>query len=77
MGYDAMDATHLKSIHKRFGSSKLKNFPVVNFTNLYFKYPFIHKMKTRYPLNLISYNKQEAIKTLEEKFVEILWWQTL
>ena len=66
-GYDAMDAVHLRSIHKQFGNHKLKNFPVIGFFTLYFIYPFLYKMKIHKPLNLIDYDKNEAIRYLEQK----------
>jgi len=40
-GYDAMDATHVKAIHARFGSRPRGDFPVVSFFDLYVKYPFL------------------------------------
>lgn len=67
-GYDAMDATHVKAIHRRFGSRKRGNFPVVSFWNLYFRYPMILKMEVLRPLNYIPYNKEEAIRILERDY---------
>lgn len=67
-GYDAMDATHIKAIHKRFGDRKRKSFPVVSFFDLYFKYPRILKMKVLTPLNYIPYSKEHAIKVLERDY---------
>lgn len=67
-GYDAMDATHVKSIHARFGSRSRGDFPVVSFFDLYVKYPFILKMEVLRPLNLLPYNKEEAIRILEKDY---------
>lgn len=67
-GYDAMDATHVKSIHSRFGSRPRGNFPVVNFFDLYVKYPLILKMQVLRPLNYLPYNKEEAIRILERDY---------
>lgn len=67
-GYDAMDATHVKSIHARFGSRPRGDFPVVSFFSLYVKYPFILKMEVLRPLNWLPYNKEEAIKVLEKDY---------
>jgi N-acetyl sugar amidotransferase len=67
-GYDAMDATHVKSIHARFGSRPRGDFPVVGFFDLYVKYPFILKMEVLRPLNWLPYNKEEAIKVLEKDY---------
>lgn len=67
-GYDAMDATHVKAIHRRFGRRKRGNFPLVSFWNLYFRYPMILKMEVLRPLNYIPYNKEEAIRILERDY---------
>jgi aminotransferase len=67
-GYDAMDATHVKSIHARFGSKPRGDFPIVSFFSLYVKYPFILKMEVLRPLNWLPYNKEDAIKILEKDY---------
>lgn len=67
-GYDAMDATHVKAIHARFGSRPRGDFPVVSFFDLYVKYPFLLKMEVLRPLNLLPYNKEEAIRVLEKDY---------
>lgn len=67
-GYDAMDATHVKSIHARFGTRPRGDFPIVSFFDLYVKYPFILKMEVLRPLNLLPYNKEEAIRKLEKDY---------
>lgn len=65
--YNAMDLTHLKGIHKRFGKQKLKSFPTVNFFDYYFRFPYINRMTVIRPLNYWPYNKGEAIRTLEKE----------
>ena len=67
-GYDAMDATHVKTIHSRFGSRARGDFPVVSFFNLFVKYPMILKMKVLKPLNYFHYSKEEAIRILEKDY---------
>jgi N-acetyl sugar amidotransferase len=67
-GYDAMDATHVKTIHTRFGSRPRGDFPVVSFFNLFFKYPMILKMEVLKPLNYIPYSKEKAIRILEKDY---------
>jgi aminotransferase len=66
-GYDAMDATLLKGIHRRFGVQKRGKFPVISFFDLYIKYPRLLKMEVLRPLNLLPYNKSEAIGILERE----------
>lgn len=63
----AMDVINLKAIHKKYGSRRLKTYSTVNFFQYYFYFPFIKKMKTVRPLNFMPYNKDLAIKELEEK----------
>ena len=65
--YNAMDLTHLKSIHRRFGKQKLKSYPTVNFFDYYFRFPYINRMTVIRPLNYWPYNKEEAIRTLEKE----------
>jgi len=67
-GYNAMDATHVKAIHARFGRRKRGNFPIVSFFDLYFRYPFILKMEVLRPLNYIPYSKDDAIQILEKNY---------
>lgn len=67
-GYDAMDATHVKAIHARFGTRSRGDFPIVSFFDLYVKYPFILKMKVLRPLNYLPYSKEEAIQELEKNY---------
>ena len=64
--YNAMDLKHLKRIHKKFNGVSLRTFPTVNIFKYYFWYPFIKKMKVIRPLNYLPYNKQAAIKELEQ-----------
>ncbi|WP_211618617.1 N-acetyl sugar amidotransferase [Pseudidiomarina aestuarii] len=60
-GYDASDPTSLIGIHKRFGKLKrLKRYPIHSTFSKFIYYPFIAKMRTHRPLELIEYNKQEA-----------------
>lgn len=64
-GYDAMDAILLKAIHRRFGTRARGKFPVMSFFDLYVKYPYLLKMEVLRPLNMLPYNKSDAIQTLE------------
>lgn len=65
-GYNAMDARHITSIHKKFGKRKLKNFPIVSFFDYYIYYPFMKGIRTVKPLNYIDYVKADAMKVLED-----------
>ncbi len=66
-GYDAMDLRHLKGIHKRFGSIKLRTYPTVNFWQYYFYFPYMKKMKIVKPLNYLPYSKSKAMDILQNE----------
>lgn len=66
-GYNAMDARHLKAIHKRFGQRELKRYPTISFFSYYFYFPYVKKMKVVKLLNYMPYSKEAAIKELENK----------
>lgn len=61
----AMDAINLKAVHKKFGSRALRSYPTIGFFQYYFYFPFIKKMRTVRPLNLMPFEKQMAINELE------------
>lgn len=64
-GYSPADLTHLRAIHKRFGTRPLKTYPTLGFFARYFYYPLVHGLRTVRILNLMPYNKakvKEAIK---------------
>lgn len=66
-GHDAMDLRQLKAIHKLFGIRKLKTYPTVNFFMYRFYYPYIKKMQVVDILNYIPYDRENAIKTLQQE----------
>jgi aminotransferase len=66
-GYDASDATHLKGIHKKFGTIPLKTYPIYSDYQKLFYYPFVLKMKVFRPLEYLPYSKVEAKKLLKEE----------
>lgn len=66
-GYDASDATSLLGIQKKFGTKKLRNFPIYSNWLRMVYYPFILKLRTHRPLELIDYNKAEAKELLKSE----------
>lgn len=70
-GFQAMDYTHLKSVHKRYGEKKLKEYPKIDFFRRYIYYTLIKKMKIINPLNYIDYRKDDVIELLKNE----LGWQ--
>jgi N-acetyl sugar amidotransferase len=67
-GYDAMDATHVRSVHGRFGTRPLTNFPIISFWQYYFYFPKIKRMTVIAPLNYMPYEKAMAVDYLEKQF---------
>jgi N-acetyl sugar amidotransferase len=67
--YKKLDFKNIKSIHKRYGTIKLKTFP---YHSLYKKiyYMYIKRIKIMGILNYKNYHKEEAIRLLEN---EIGW----
>jgi hypothetical protein len=65
-GYDAMDSTHIRAIHRRFGEHRLKSFPLLGFRDYYVT--MLQKLKFVSPLNLMPDDKATAISHLEKNF---------
>jgi N-acetyl sugar amidotransferase len=64
--YNAKDVKFLKSIHRKFGTEKLKTFSTFGFQKeMYYK--IVKGIRMLYPLNYIPYNKQEAVHVLEQE----------
>ena len=57
----------LKDIHNKFGNKALKTYPSINIFNFAYKI-LVKKIKHIPILNYIDFNKEEAIKLLEEKY---------
>jgi N-acetyl sugar amidotransferase len=67
-GYDALDLRHLKAVHRRFGTQPLRQFPAMGYLRHALHFRWLQKMKVAKPLNLVRYNKQEAMDTLTREF---------
>ena len=64
--YTAYDLRHLKAIHRRFGSGRLKSFPRMNALQ-FGSYVFLKGIKQVNPINYTGYTKAEAVAILAEK----------
>ena len=62
------DSIQLKDIHKKFGTVKLKNYPVTSILWHKVYLPYIKRIKLYKPLDYLPYNKNSAMKELVEKF---------
>lgn len=67
-GHSAMDATHLRSIHKRFGTRPLRSFQTVGFFDYYFYLPYAKGIRIYKLLNVIPYDKAAAKAYLQREF---------
>jgi aminotransferase len=63
----AMDARNLKAIHAEFGTTPLVDYPLVTFSQYYFWYPIVKRMKPLRLLNYLPYSREAAISELEER----------
>jgi len=59
-----MDSIGLKAVQRRFGTRKLKTYQVIGLLDYYVIYPFVRGLRTVRPLNLMPYDKEQAISTL-------------
>lgn len=58
-----LDTINLKAIHKKFGTLKLKKFPIIGPIKLWISNK-LYKVKFESPLDLIEYNKADVKKVL-------------
>lgn len=66
--YPGIDKTLINDIHSKFGSRKLKSFPIVDVLSYKIYYRYVLGMQVVRPLNLLPYIKSEAEETLERLF---------
>lgn len=58
--YDSNDLVHLKDVHSKFGSRKLKNYPTYSLFDRTVKYKFFHRIQTHRFLYYVDYNKEDV-----------------
>ena len=66
--YPGVDKTLFRDIHQRFGSRKLKSFPLTDIFVYKILYQRLLGMQVVKPLNLVPYIKQDAEATLERLY---------
>lgn len=66
--YYQSDDWQIRSIHARFGARKLETFPLANI--LWFKVylPYVRNIKLYRPLDFIEYDKEKAVRILENEY---------
>jgi N-acetyl sugar amidotransferase len=65
--YHPNDHWQLLDIHRRFGSVKLRTYPLIDFWRNYFVYPHVHGVRTFKILNYLRYDKLEAKETIKRE----------
>ncbi|WP_053183078.1 N-acetyl sugar amidotransferase [Pseudomonas thivervalensis] len=66
--YPGIDKILINDIHAKFGTRKLKTFPLVDILSYKIYYRYVLGMQVVRPLNLVPYVKSEAEDTLERLF---------
>lgn len=66
--YYQSDSIQLRDIYKKFGTGKLKDYPVTNILWHKIYLPYVKKIKLIRPLDFVPYNKNEAMQLLVDKF---------
>lgn len=67
-GYPGIDKRLILDIHRRFGRRPLETFPLVDIMVYKVLYQRVLGMQVVKPLNLVSYVKRDAERTLAERF---------
>lgn len=66
--YPGIDKMLVKDIYERFGSGKLKSFPILDILQYKVLYQVFYGMKVFKPLNLVPFIKNEAEELLHTRF---------
>jgi len=66
--YYQSDVIQLKDIHKKFGTRRLKDYPLTSILWHKVYLPYVKGVQVLSPLNYVPYIKQESMTLLEEKF---------
>jgi N-acetyl sugar amidotransferase len=65
-GYDNKDWRHIKAIHRRFGTVRLRTFPRLTLFHWAY-YTFVRRTRFIPILNYVPYNRVEAMRVLERE----------
>lgn len=66
-GYDSGDAKHLKAVHKKFGTVKLKTYPVMGLAKRKLWYPEVRRIRSIPLLNYMPYVYKDAKREIAEE----------
>lgn len=67
-GYSSDDWYHIKALHRRFGTKKLKDFPHYSSFSYWFYYYALRRIREIHILNYIPYDKFQAMRMLQNEF---------
>lgn len=67
-GFPAMDGTHLKGVHARFGKRPLKTYPIMSLPEFLWMTRISKQLTTHKPLDFIAYDKEAAKAELTEAY---------
>jgi len=67
LGNTYFDGKYIKSIHRRFGSIKMKTYPLMTFTN-FMKWLLFYRIKKIRPYWYINFTKENAKNILEKEY---------
>ncbi len=62
------DLAQIRDIHRKFGTRPLETFPLCSMFKYRLYYRYIKGMNIVQPLNYVPYNKENAIRELNERF---------
>jgi N-acetyl sugar amidotransferase len=63
-GYSSSDRRQLMDIQRKFGTTRLRQYPRIGFLAQYLWYPYVRGIKTIRLLNYLPYSKSAAKKTI-------------
>lgn len=66
--YHASDLTHLRDIHRRFGTRPLTSLPTADIFTYKIYYRYFKGVRVVRPLNYLPYIKEDAIRFLVDRF---------
>lgn len=66
-GYSARDLVHIKDVYKKMTGEKLNGLPLCSLLKFNW-YRWVKGIKTVYLLDYLDYNRNQAVKELQEKF---------
>ncbi len=67
LGYNYIDGGYIKTVQRKFGSKKIKTYPLMDFAS-FLKWITLKRIKKIRPFWYIKYNKEEARTMLEKEF---------